>query len=142
MPGEVLIPVLAYRDVGEAIEWLTASFGFGERWRVGDHRAQLAVGPDAAIALIKGNAAQGDDHVMVRVEDVDEHHASSLARGVEVVAAPAGYPYGERQYTARDFSGRTWVFTQSVADVAPEEWGGTRSQPPARRPAPPPSATG
>lgn len=54
MSGEVLIPVLAYRDVGEAIDWLTASFGFGERWRVGDHRAQLGVGPDAAIALIEG----------------------------------------------------------------------------------------
>jgi uncharacterized glyoxalase superfamily protein PhnB len=111
MPGDALIPVLAYRDVGETIDWLTASFGFDERWRVGNHRAQLAVGPDTAIALIKGSAAQGDDHVMVRVEDVDEHHASSLSRGVEVAASPADYPYGEGQYTARDFSGRTWVFT-------------------------------
>lgn len=67
---------------------------------------------------------------MVRVDDVDEHHASSLSRGVEVVASPADYPYGERQYTARDFSGRSRVFSKSMDDVAPEEWGGTSSQPP------------
>jgi uncharacterized glyoxalase superfamily protein PhnB len=123
MPDGVLIPVLAYRDVGEAIDWLTGSFGFQERWRVGDHRAQQAVGPNAAIALVQGSAAQGDDHVMVRVENLDEHHAWSLASGAEVTVAPAGYPFGERQYTVRDFSAKTWVFTQSVTDVAPEDWG-------------------
>jgi uncharacterized glyoxalase superfamily protein PhnB len=34
------------------------------------------------------------------------------------------YPFGERQYTVDDPGGHRWTFTQSVADVAPEEWGG------------------
>jgi hypothetical protein len=38
--------------------------------------------------------------------------------------APADYPYGERQYSVEDFAGHRWTFTQSIADVAPEEWGG------------------
>src|SRR5213594_727012 len=40
-------------------------------------------------------------------------------------AAPPDYPFGERQYTAEDLGGHTWTFSESIADVAPEEWGGT-----------------
>jgi uncharacterized glyoxalase superfamily protein PhnB len=32
-------------------------------------------------------------------------------------------PFGERQYVAQDPGGHRWTFTESVADVAPEEWG-------------------
>ena len=38
---------------------------------------------------------------------------------------PADYPYGERQYTAADLDGNHWTFSETIADVAPEEWGGT-----------------
>ena len=34
------------------------------------------------------------------------------------------HPYGERQYVAADFHGHCWDFTETVADVAPEEWSG------------------
>ena len=37
---------------------------------------------------------------------------------------PTDFPYGERQYTAEDPSGHRWTFSQTLADVAPEEWGG------------------
>ena len=50
MPRSAVIPVLAYDDVGAAVDWLCAAFGFGERWRAGSHRAQLAVG-DGAVAV-------------------------------------------------------------------------------------------
>jgi hypothetical protein len=37
-----------------------------------------------------------------------------------VILRPAqDYAYGERQYSAN-----VWTFTQSIADVRPEEWGG------------------
>jgi uncharacterized glyoxalase superfamily protein PhnB len=62
---------------------------------------------------------------MIRVEDADAHCARARALGAEIVREPATFQYGERQYSVRDFSGRTWVFTQSVADKAPEDWGGT-----------------
>lgn len=33
--------------------------------------------------------------------------------------------YGERQYHAEDLAGHQWTFSETLADVAPEEWGGT-----------------
>jgi hypothetical protein len=45
--------------------------------------------------------------------------------GARILDPPADYPYGERQYTAEDLSGHRWTFSQSIADVVPEEWGGT-----------------
>ncbi|MGO9885060.1 MAG: glyoxalase, partial [Solirubrobacteraceae bacterium] len=38
---------------------------------------------------------------------------------------PTDFPYGERQYNAIDLGGHHWTFSQSIADVAPEQWGGT-----------------
>jgi uncharacterized glyoxalase superfamily protein PhnB len=126
MPEDVLVPVLTYPDVPAAIEWLCGAFGFRERWRAGEHRAQLRVGETAAIAIVQGASAAGGngDHLMIRVEDADAHCAHARTFGAEIVNEPATFPYGERQYSVCDFSGRTWVFSQSVADLAPEEWGG------------------
>lgn len=62
------------------------------------------------------------DHVMVRVEDVDDHRARALAAGASVSEANDHF-YGERQYSAVDPSGRLWLFSQSIADLDPSEWG-------------------
>jgi len=40
------------------------------------------------------------------------------------VGGGADYPYGERQYTVEDPGGHRWTFSQTIADVAPEKWGG------------------
>ncbi|HEU5485918.1 MAG TPA: VOC family protein [Microlunatus sp.] len=123
MPDDVLVPVLAYPSVTEAVAWLTEAFGFTFRWQIEDHRAQLGVGPRAAIAITQGlPPTGGTDHVMVRVSDVDTHRTRAAAAGAEVGDAEDHF-YGERQYTATDHVGRTWVFTQSVADLDPAEWG-------------------
>jgi hypothetical protein len=34
------------------------------------------------------------------------------------------YMYGERQYGAEDFAGHRWTFTETLADVDPQTWGG------------------
>ena len=39
MPDDVLVPVLAYPSVTEAVAWLTEAFGFTFRWQIEDHRA-------------------------------------------------------------------------------------------------------
>jgi uncharacterized glyoxalase superfamily protein PhnB len=129
MPPSTVIPVLQYENVGEAVEWLCDTFGFTERWRVGNHRAQLWVG-DGTIALTEGPAegANLGHSVMVRVPDVDDHHAHARERGARIAGEPADYPYGERQYTAEDLGGHRWTFSQTIADVAPEDWGGTSSR--------------
>ncbi len=125
MPSGVLIPVISYPSVSEAVAWLDSAFGFELRWQVGEHRAQVAVTPDAAIAIVAGTVIATTDHVMVRVEGIESHRTRAEDAGAHV--GPIGeFPYGERQYTAVDFAGRTWVFTQSVADVDPYEWGASR----------------
>jgi uncharacterized glyoxalase superfamily protein PhnB len=122
MPMSPVIPVLADEDVEEAVEWLCKIFGFTERWRAGSHRAQLAIG-DAAVAVTDGGFGSGGGNVMVRVEDVDAHYAHASAQGARFSEPPVDHPYGERQYTAVDLGGHTWTFSQSIADVAPEDWG-------------------
>ena len=97
------------------------------RLRIGSHRAQLAAGDGAVIlSELPPNTVVGADHrVMVRIEDVDAHHATAVAAGAAIVHPPESYPYGERQYTARDPEGHAWTFTQSVADADPAGWGAT-----------------
>ena len=121
MPAGAVIPVLGYDDVLAASDWLCRAFGFTERWRAGTHRVQVAVG-DCAVALTEGG---GGGEVMVRIDDVDAHADRARAAGATILREPADYPYGERQYTARDLGGYHWTFSQTIADVAPEDWGGT-----------------
>jgi uncharacterized glyoxalase superfamily protein PhnB len=132
MPASVVIPVLAYADVREAVEWLCRSFGFVERLRIGDHRAQLAFGEGAVVVSGRpagpgaSGASGGLGHsVMVRVADVDRHHEHARRSGAAIVSPPADHPYGERQYVVEDPGGHRWTFSQTVADVDPETWGGT-----------------
>jgi uncharacterized glyoxalase superfamily protein PhnB len=61
---------------------------------------------------------------MVRVADVDSHHERARQAGARIVNPPTDYPFGERQYTADDFGGHRWTFTQTIADVDPGGWGG------------------
>jgi uncharacterized glyoxalase superfamily protein PhnB len=126
MPQCTVIPVIAYVDLGEAVDWLCDVFGFTVRVRIADHRAQLNVG-DGALVLRKTDEgfAESGDSVMVRVEDVDAHYERAKQPGARIAEPPTDFPYGERQYTVEDFAGRVWKFSQSIADVAPEDWGGT-----------------
>jgi uncharacterized glyoxalase superfamily protein PhnB len=126
-----VVPVLVYADVRAAVDWLCRVFGFKERTQIGDHRAQLGFGSGAVIVADATNgrrppnADEDTTHsVMVRVRDVDAHYRDVIAAGVQVPGDPADHPYGERQYSVRDPGGHLWTFTQSVTDVAPEEWGG------------------
>ena len=130
IPRCTVIPVLGYPDIGEAIDWLCEAFGFTLRLRIADHRAQLNVG-DGAVVLTDRYEGEGTDlahSVMVRVEDADRHHERAREHGARILRPPADHPYGERQYTAQDPAGHSWTFSQSIADVAPEEWGGTSGQ--------------
>ena len=63
--------------------------------------------------------------VLVKVDDVDAHHDRARQHGARILGPPRDYPYGERQYSAEDLEGHRWTFTQAIADLAPEEWGGT-----------------
>ena len=128
MPSSTVIPVLGYPDVAAAAAWLCDVFGFAVRLRIGDHRVQLDVG-DGAVVVAGGSAPPQSHAVMVRIDDVPRHHLHAAAAGATVLAAPADFPYGERQYTVQDPGGHIWTFSQSVADVDPAEWGGVLETP-------------
>jgi uncharacterized glyoxalase superfamily protein PhnB len=136
IPRCTVIPQLPYADVKEATAWLCHVFGFSLRIDIGSHRAQLNVGDGAVVLteLGKGVGAQevrtpGQNlSVMVRVPDVYQHHERVRQCGARVVRPPADYPYGERQYSVADLAGYIWTFSQSIADVRPEDWGGVSGQ--------------
>jgi uncharacterized glyoxalase superfamily protein PhnB len=136
-PPVTVTPVLVYADVREAVAWLEAAFGFQERVRIGDsHRAQLRVGTDGAVVVadVGGDrvapAGDGVGHLLkVRVADVDAAFAQARAHGARVVEELTTFEYGERSGVLEDPGGHRWELTQSVRDVAPEEWGGTTVAP-------------
>jgi uncharacterized glyoxalase superfamily protein PhnB len=60
----------------------------------------------------------------VRVADARQHCERARAGGALILMEPTDFPYGERQYTAEDLAGHQWTFSETLADVAPDEWGG------------------
>lgn len=131
IPAATVIPVLIYPDVREAVDWLGAAFGFVERVQIGEnHRSQLAVGDGAVIIgdvrhdRRPPRPGEATHSVVVRVDDAHAHCEHARAQGARILMEPNDFEYGERQYTAEDPAGHQWTFSETLADVAPEEWGG------------------
>ena len=134
MPDCTILPVLSYDDVEEAIDWLCKTFGFQERWRVANHRAQLSY-YGGVIVVTEGDGRPGNGDLnstrhslLVRVTNIDQHFTKAAGLGAVILQAPADYPFGERQYTVNDIGGHRWTFSQSIKDLAPEDWGGTTAE--------------
>ena len=130
--ASTVIPVLFYPDVRAAVDWLGAAFGFVERLRIGEnHRAQLSFGDGAVIvADVRDDRRpprQGEvtHSVLVRVDDARAHYERAREHGARILMDPKDFEFGERQYAAEDPAGHHWTFSETIADVAPEQWGGT-----------------
>ena len=135
-PRATVVPILVYEDVAKAVAWLCDTFGFKERLRHvspdgGVTHAQLNIGEGALMLGRKGaefrppRPDEVSQYILVHVENVDGHFEHARRSGARVVRAPADMPFGERQYTVEDPEGHRWTFSQSIADVAPEDWGAT-----------------
>ena len=126
-----VVPVLTYPDVRAAVAWLTGAFGFVERLQIGDdHRSQVHAGEGAVIiGDVRGERrpprpGEVTASVMVRVEGVDAHCERARAHGARILMEPTDFMFGERQYTAEDLAGHHWTFSETRADIHPDEWGG------------------
>ena len=136
IPDATVIPVLVYPDVRAAVDWLSGAFGFVERVRIGDdHRSQMQVGTGGGVIVadVRGERRVPEPGVethllKVRVPDVDAQLERARAHGARVLKEPTEYDYGERECTVEDLAGHRWQFTQTLRDVAPEEWGGETVQ--------------
>jgi uncharacterized glyoxalase superfamily protein PhnB len=131
IPEPTVVPVLIYPDVRAATDWLVEAFGFEERVWIGEnHRCQMRVGEHGAVIAADerhGKHAPRDGttcNVLVRVEDARAHCEHARAHGAEITNEPTDWEYGERQYSAVDPYGHHWVFSQTLADVDPADWGG------------------
>ena len=125
VPPCPVIPVLRYPDPGVAAVWLEKTFGFTVRLRIANHRIQMRAG-EGCFTIAEGNVTpNGSGTVQVRVEDVLAHCERARRAGAKIVTELVEHNYGERQYNAEDFYGHRWDFTETVADVEPESWGGT-----------------
>jgi len=58
------------------------------------------------------------------VKNVRAHCERAREKGARILMEPTDFEYGERQYNAEDPAGHQWTFSETLADVAPEEWGG------------------
>jgi uncharacterized glyoxalase superfamily protein PhnB len=131
IPPATVVPVLVYPDVRAAVAWLEAAFGFVEHVKIGeDHRSQLGYG-DGAVILgdVRGERrpprpGEETHDVLVRVDDARAHCERARAHGARILMEPTDFEYGERQYAAEDLAGHRWTFSETLRDVAPEEWGG------------------
>lgn len=130
-PWALLTPVLSVEDVRAAVAWYVDVLGLVEHVQIGEaHRAQLGVDGERAELIVReyrdGEAPVSAGHqVMVRVDDLRAVLAAARRAGADTDESPHDYEYGERQVAFVDPFGHEWVLTQTVRDVAPEEWGGT-----------------
>jgi uncharacterized glyoxalase superfamily protein PhnB len=135
VPANILLPHIVYRNVAEAIAWLSA-FGFVEHYRYGPpaepHGAQLHLG--AAWVMIRGLRegsstpsllGAATQSLTIFVDDLDAHYRRAKSAGATIVEELHVTEYGERQYGATDLDGHHWLFAQHARDVDPAEWGAT-----------------
>lgn len=125
MAHPTIFPTYRYRDVEQAIAFLTDAFGFEEHLisRDADDRvihAELRYG-EGLIML----GRQSDDWMRSRipdevggitsspylvVADVEAHHTRAEAGGADIVRPLETTDYGSREYSARDPEGHLWHF--------------------------------
>jgi uncharacterized glyoxalase superfamily protein PhnB len=135
-PSATVTAVLVYPDVRAAVAWLEGAFGFAERVRIGeDHRSQMRIGDDGAVIVAdvsdQREPPRGEKmtHLLkVRVADVQAQFERARSHGARVLAEPTEFEYGEITCCVEDPGGHRWEFSQTVRDVAPEEWGGVTVQ--------------
>ena len=110
-------PVLYYKDVATAMDWLVRVFGLRSR-----HRArmsdfgELALG-DSVIMLrpLKDASAERQNllthSIYCYVDDLEEHFARATNGGAVIVDQIRGY--GDRLYVTDDLEGHRWTFAQA-----------------------------
>ena len=141
MPGpsaQRVIPMLSYKDVGRAVEWVAEALGFSETGRWADpvgtvthanmelDGGVLMLGrPDPTYQSPKHHAELCEharkwletpfvvDGVLVYVDDIKAHYEHAKAAGATILTQLEDNPgAGQRQYRAEDLEGHRWMFAE------------------------------
>jgi uncharacterized glyoxalase superfamily protein PhnB len=137
VPTDTLLPHIRYRNLQEAIVWLSKAFGFVEHYRYGSplSGAQMSAG-SAWIMLRQARREEatpkelgfGTQSLTVFIEDIEAHFQRAKSAGVAIVEDLHETEYGELQYGAEDLDGHHWLFSRHARDVSPEQWGAAVSR--------------
>lgn len=138
VPVNSVLPHLLYRDVEEAIAWLSNAFGFVEHYRYGDpvSGAQMRIGnvwlmlkrAPHANALPK-SLGFGTQSLTLFLDDLEAHYQHAQSAGATIVEDLHETVYGELQYGAEDLDGHRWLFSRHARDVNPADWGAAVAHP-------------
>ena len=134
VPADLVLPHINYRDVVEAVAWLTKTFGFVEHYRYGNpaepsgaqmhfRDAWIMVNRAMPGSKVPGQLGYGTQSLTIFVEDVEAHFQRTKAAGATIVEELHETSYGELQYGVLDLDGHHWLFSRHARDVTPEEWG-------------------
>ena len=114
--------LLVYDDLEAAQEYLVRVFGLTGGQVERDSRGVVVHGEvragDQLIWLHPAGSGYrsprqlgaASSMTVINVDDVDAHHARSVAAGAEIIEAPVDQVYGVREYGARDPEGQLWYF--------------------------------
>ena len=107
-------PILYYKDVAAAEDWLVRVFGLPRRHR-GQQVGELTVG-DSIIMLNRLEGVDGAPRALthslyVYVDDLNAHFAQAQAGGASIIEGIK--KHGDRFYVAEDTEGHRWTFAQA-----------------------------
>ena len=134
VPPDTILPHVSYRDVAEAVGWLSTTFGFKEHYRYGEPVSGAQVHLGNAWVMLKrapegsvspAQLGYGTQSLTVFVDDVEAHFQRAKAVGAKIVEELHETAYGELQYGVEDFAGHHWLFSRHARDVSPDAWGAT-----------------
>ena len=123
--GQVtMYPILGYRDLGEAIDWLCRVFAFEplEVMRNEDGtyaHVELRLGSGVIMPTTTRDEVNpenpwegpiGTQGLYVALDGIEAHYERAVAEGAEIVRLLADTDWGSREYTARDLEGNLWAF--------------------------------
>jgi uncharacterized glyoxalase superfamily protein PhnB len=123
--GQVtMYPILGYRDLGAAIDWLCRVFGFEPlevmRNEDGSYaHVELRLGAGVIMPTTTRDQTNpenpwegpmGTQGLYVALDGVEAHYERAVAEGAEIVRPLATTDWGSREYTARDLEGNLWAF--------------------------------
>lgn len=142
VPADTVLPHVVYRNVADAIGWLTKAFGFTEHYRYGGEGEQISgaqIYLDNVFIMLKRARAgcatpaqlgSWTQSLTVFVHDVDSHFQRAKSAGAKILEELHETEYGERQYGVEDLDGHHWLFSRHARDVSPEKWGAKISETP------------
>lgn len=137
VPTDAVLPHVMYRDVEEAIAWLSNAFGFVEHYRYGDPLSGAQMSAGNAWIMLKRSRHEdatpkqlgfGTQSLTVFIEDIHPHFQRAKSAGVMILEDLHETVYGELQYAAEDLDGHHWLFSRHARNLSPDQWGATVSR--------------